>query len=73
MSRNVWAYNAKECRLYCFPTKAERTKFLAENTEMEEMLGADSFVQDMRTYAIKWGKESAELDFISPNSPIKTI
>lgn len=73
MSRHVWGYSSTENRLYCFQNKAFRTNYLDNHADVEEIQAQDSFVQDMRTYSVKWGKSHAIRDFISPNSPIQDL
>jgi hypothetical protein len=70
-TRNVWGFSLKEFRLYCFSNKAERTKYLEENKDVEELQAQDSFVADFRSYAAKWGMADAIEEFISPYSPIQ--
>lgn len=73
MSRNCWGYSSRENRLYAFNCKADRTKYLTEHPDVEEMDAAFSFVQDFRGYAAKWGKTDALAEFLSPKSPIQEI
>jgi hypothetical protein len=40
-TRNVWGFSLKEFRLYCFSNKAERTKYLSENKDVEELQAQD--------------------------------
>lgn len=72
-SRHVWGYSSAENRLYCFENKAFRTNYLDNHPNVEEIQAQDSFVQDFRGYAAKWGKTDALAEFISPNSPIQDL
>jgi hypothetical protein len=72
-TRRVWGFSLKEFRLYCFSNKAERTKYLAENKDVEELQAQDSFVADFRGYSVKHGYPDAIRDFISDKSPIRNF
>jgi hypothetical protein len=74
MSRNVWAYDSKECRLYCFNTKADRTAYINKGmSDVEAIDAAGTVAQDFRCYAAKWGYSEAVEEYISPNSPIRSF
>jgi len=71
MSRTSWGYHNQEMRLYQFPDVYTKRVWVEELAFHEEISAQDSFVADFRGYAVKWGKEEAIVEYISPNSPLQ--
>jgi hypothetical protein len=70
-TRRRYGWSNPEMRIYIFPNKSERDEWVAKHPSSREELPANTFVADMRLYAVHHGAKAANACFVSEYSPLK--